>query len=217
VCANVVNGFGWCGGIDAQATSMVITNNVVYGLKSNKSTAVWIRNPESNVPGDVALNGNYLEGGGSPNALGSTSAGVVLTLNNGVSDVAGRIRNNILHGGLAPNRFGVLEDSAVGKQLKPEKLENNDFFFGLIATPSDTFYGTWDGNAAGKVTDINLVNTLPNSAQNFNADPMIDLFYHLMNGSPCIDKGTSSEAPQSDFEGDPRPSGGGYDVGPDEY
>ncbi len=41
--------------------------------------------------------------------------------------------------------------------------------------------------------------------------------YHLIKGSPCIDSGTSTEAPKSDIEGTPRPQGNGYDMGAYEY
>ena len=41
--------------------------------------------------------------------------------------------------------------------------------------------------------------------------------YHLLKGSPCIDSGTSTEAPKSDIEGIPRPQGNGYDMGAYEY
>jgi hypothetical protein len=40
--------------------------------------------------------------------------------------------------------------------------------------------------------------------------------YHLLPGSPCIDAGTSENAPATDFEGDARPQGAGYDIGADE-
>ncbi len=41
--------------------------------------------------------------------------------------------------------------------------------------------------------------------------------YHLSAGSCCIDAGTSEGAPDTDFEGDARPQGVGYDIGADEY
>ncbi len=40
--------------------------------------------------------------------------------------------------------------------------------------------------------------------------------YHLQPASPCIDAGTSEGAPDTDFEGDTRPQGAGYDIGADE-
>jgi hypothetical protein len=41
--------------------------------------------------------------------------------------------------------------------------------------------------------------------------------YHLSIGSPCIDTATSSDAPDSDIDGDIRPQGAGYDMGADEF
>jgi parallel beta helix pectate lyase-like protein/thrombospondin type 3 repeat protein/polymorphic membrane protein len=55
---------------------------------------------------------------------------------------------------------------------------------------------------------------------NINLDPLFvdtatyDL--HLLPGSPCIDAGTLSGAPASDFEGDARPQGLSVDMGADE-
>jgi parallel beta-helix repeat protein len=41
--------------------------------------------------------------------------------------------------------------------------------------------------------------------------------YHLIAGSPAIDKGTSTNAPATDLDGNPRPSGSGYDIGAYEF
>ena len=72
----------------------------------------------------------------------------------------------------------------------------------------------------------NYVN-LPPGTNDISADPMfVDQAggdYHLRDGSPCIDTGTSSNAPSSDFEGDPRPLDGNldgtalWDIGADEH
>lgn len=43
----------------------------------------------------------------------------------------------------------------------------------------------------------------------------IDL--HLVSNSPAIDNGTGTDAPIADFDGNPRPSGMGYDIGAYEY
>ncbi len=58
--------------------------------------------------------------------------------------------------------------------------------------------------------------TSPPTMDNQNEDPMISATYHLFDGSPCIDTGTTTEAPGDDFESDGRPSGDGVDIGPDE-
>jgi len=54
---------------------------------------------------------------------------------------------------------------------------------------------------------------------NIDSDPLYlgSGNYHLSSDSPCIDKGTSSGAPNTDIEGTPRPQGNGYDMGAYEF
>jgi predicted outer membrane repeat protein len=56
---------------------------------------------------------------------------------------------------------------------------------------------------------------------NINADPLFvdpdNADFHLQMSSPCIDTGTSENAPDTDIDGDSRPYGAGYDIGADEY
>jgi len=40
---------------------------------------------------------------------------------------------------------------------------------------------------------------------------------HLLETSPAVDHGTSNGAPSEDYDGNPRPQGGGYDIGAYEY
>jgi len=61
----------------------------------------------------------------------------------------------------------------------------------------------------------------PAGSGNISADPeFVDAGsgeYHLSSGSPCIDAGTATNAPTSDFEGTSRPLGSGFDIGAYEY
>ncbi len=41
--------------------------------------------------------------------------------------------------------------------------------------------------------------------------------FHIQSSSPAIDKGTSTDAPNVDFDGNSRPKGAGYDIGAYEY
>jgi hypothetical protein len=41
--------------------------------------------------------------------------------------------------------------------------------------------------------------------------------FRLQDGSPCIDSGTADQAPATDFDGNPRPCGAGFDMGAYEY
>ena len=56
---------------------------------------------------------------------------------------------------------------------------------------------------------------------NMSADPelrrAVDGWLLLMPSSPAIDTGTCTGAPTTDFEGDPRPTGAGCDMGADEF
>jgi len=60
---------------------------------------------------------------------------------------------------------------------------------------------------SGPVTDL---------GGNISANPLFvapnDI--HLGPGSPCIDTGTCTGAPTTDFEGDPRPTGASCDMAP---
>src|SRR5207253_2419353 len=92
-------------------------------------------------------------------------------------------------------------------------LENNDLY-----DPNGTLYLD-DGTTS--YTDIpTMEKSIPNAQNNLSAAPAFDGAkppYHLSQTSPCVDKGTSTGAPNHDRDGDVRPQMGKYDVGADEY
>ena len=51
----------------------------------------------------------------------------------------------------------------------------------------------------------------------FEDDIFVSGDYHLRKNSPCIDAGTSENAPDTDIDGDARPQGAGYEMGAYEY
>jgi hypothetical protein len=69
---------------------------------------------------------------------------------------------------------------------------------------------------ASDATAIDKVNLLPGAASNITGDPMLDTTWHLAAGSPCVDKGTASEAPPADYDGEARPMRAEIDIGHDE-
>ena len=73
-----------------------------------------------------------------------------------------------------------------------------------------------DHNDLGIVDGVGTVNDL---GGNISADPMIvrATDFHLSAGSPCIGAGTCTDAPTTDIDGDPRPTGGTCDIGADEF
>ena len=89
-----------------------------------------------------------------------------------------------------------------------------------------------DGNSTTVVThsDIKLPSGTYTGIGNINIDPLFvdadgpddvsgnaDDDLHLRGNSPCIDAGTSEDAPDQDIEGNSRPQGTGFDMGVYEY
>lgn len=220
-CTTVTN---WCGGITSESSTTTITNNVIFGANSFWSAGVSLEETERPA-GNVILNANYIDGGGTAGTL-DISAAVRLRIGAcntcGFVGRIGNVRNNVLAGGTGANRSGVLEDPASGKQEHPAALENNLFF--LTAGTGAALYRYNDGTTATatKLTTIDQVNALGNLIQGLPAsnnqadDPKVDSTFHLTSGSPCIDKGISTEAPPDDFDGDARPQNNEFDIGPDE-
>jgi hypothetical protein len=216
---------GWCGGIASESSTTVITNNVVFGISSPRSTAV--RLGEFEVPaGTVVLNSNYLDGGGvSPTSqLAGVSTAVVVAIGAcsscGLRGKVGRLRNNILAGGINQDRFGIYEDGPSGKTTHPEALEACDFDIPPVTGAISSLYRSWDGTTGTRVIDITVLNSAPFATglkASFAADCGIDpVSFKLPQGSVCIDAGTATEAPTLDRNGEARPQGQGFDVGPDE-
>jgi len=207
----------WCGGIEAEGATAVITNNVVFGMQAPQSTAIFFGDNE--VPfGELVINGNTLDGGSALGVVGGISTALACRTNQGVNAIVGRIRNNILGGGAAINRFGMYEaDQSGGRTCVPEAYENNDIWFPASPASIDNAHRHWTAGGAQQLfPTVVEVNMQAYAAANFTADPQLDATWHLTAGSMCIDAGTPSEAPLYDFEGDLRPQGAGVDVGADE-
>lgn len=201
-------GIGWCGGIASYSATATIVNNVVYGVKSSSSAAVYLAEAEK-AAGTVVMSSNVLDGGGVGLQGNPTrSAAVALHISFGQNMVVGRIRDNILLGGQNLNRFGIFEDSVAGKTNKPAAADHNDFFFPTLGGRTDVYWRHWDGSTNTDDT------TTP--ASNISGDPLLDSTWHLMNGSPCIDAGTATDSPAKDRDGQSRPMGAGFDIGADE-
>src|SRR5262249_18526359 len=69
-------------------------------------------------------------------------------------------------------------------------------------------------------TRATVAGTFNDLGGNISADPTLRVangWPVLMPFSPAIDAGTCTGAPTTDFEGDPRPTGAGCDMGADEF
>lgn len=216
----------WCGGIASSSATVTITNNIVYGTKGPRTTALFLT--EAEAPAGVAVvNGNTLDGGGGGAGVAgaTTSAAVALRIGLcntcGLTGFVGRLRNNIFLGGTNANRYGVYEETTMGKAIHTEVLDHNDFFFPGAAR-LDNLYRFWNGSAEAKYSTLAQLAKVPTRtsppANNLAVDPLLDATLHLSRNppSPLVDKGTAVEAPARDFEDQMRPLGGGIDIGHDE-
>ncbi len=213
------------GGLQSESSTSSIVNNVIRGVDSPRSVGVMLA--EFEMPaGTVVLNGNTIDGSGpSPNtAGGSRSHAMVLTIGTctmcGFNARVGRIRNNVLLGGAAPDRFGVWEEAPSGRTQEPEAFENNLLWLGASPSGASALYREWGGNQPTLHRTLAAVNGLSipsgNVSGNLEGDPLLDATYHLGAGSPAMDAGTATEAPPDDMDGDARPKGAAVDIGADE-
>jgi hypothetical protein len=208
-------GEAWCGGIRSDQGALVIESNIIKGVRGGNTAAVILVGVEGANPPAVALNGNTLDPVGDGSDTGSTSAAIQLQ-NDSLFDVTiGKVRNNILLGGVNATRYGVYE-SKTGKQIHLAALENNDFFLTPRQDPSGDFaYFYWNGSAATQYTFAQLASVqTPSPNANISVNPKLDpATYLLQSGSPVVDKGTLTEAPKRDIKGDTRPKGSAIDLG----
>jgi pectate disaccharide-lyase len=104
--------------------------------------------------------------------------------------------------------LGIRERKGVG----PDNQYLNNIVYGNGSAPFGDENYNWPSTVGTK--DIM---TITQNAQfvNFQLDGSGN--YHLQATSPAIDAGTSVGAPSTDFDGNPRPQGKGYDIGPYEY
>jgi predicted GH43/DUF377 family glycosyl hydrolase len=72
-----------------------------------------------------------------------------------------------------------------------------------------------DGSGSYTITYSNVEDSVLTGAGNISADPLFEDAangdYHLQLSSPCVDAGTNTNAPDHDWEGDPRPIDGNLD------
>ncbi|MFH2007923.1 MAG: choice-of-anchor Q domain-containing protein [bacterium] len=217
-CPNPNTNF-WCGGIEAEGATAWITNNVVFGMESPRSVAVFMGDGE--VPfGLVHLNANTLVGSPTSSSMIAInrSAAIACRTSQGVNAKVGRIANNILLGGAGTNRFGMYEmDQQNARTCEPILYENNDIYFAPMGGTTDNAHRQWTG--AGQQVLLQAVTDVNNQSYatgNFSVDPMLSATNHLLPGSPCVDAGTFTDAPLTDMDGEIRPQGNGIDVGADE-
>ncbi|MFI5288102.1 MAG: choice-of-anchor Q domain-containing protein [Polyangia bacterium] len=157
------------------------------------------------------LNSNTLEY--TTCALCGKRVGLGLTAGN-TQITAGVVRNNIIYnaGGIAAGSPGGTVIDEETHDIDLAELENNDLY-----DPLGTLYV--DENSKSYNSIALIESNLTNASGNLSAAPAFDGAnpYHLTAGSPCVNVGLATGAPNHDYDNDARPQQGAFDVGADEY
>ena len=134
-----------------------------------------------------------------------------ITIRDGSSD--NTLRNNIVLS-RHPFRGGLDVEVATGSHVGLVS-DHNAWIDRFTPDGGDTIFdlATWQASYGQDASSF-----VATEAELFIDPTLPGGDYHLKAGAPAIDAGTATDAPSSDFEGDPRPSptGAGFDLGADE-
>lgn len=218
-------------GGDGVISNAVIENNV---LRANGAAGGASINLDGVQDSDVR--NNLIEDARATGIALFRQDGATGSTNNRIVNNTVVVDNSLNQGN---GRWAVsLTGGSTGNLLKNNILFSTQSFRGALSVSSDSQAGlvsdynavenrfsTDDGNTA-----IGLAGWQSATGQDVHSFSLNDvtalngLFvdratgnYHLSSTSAAIDRGTPTGAPLTDFEGNARPSGSGYDIGADEF
>jgi parallel beta-helix repeat protein len=237
VSGNRATEFG--GGIYINSTAgITLTNNTISNNECPQSAGASLIGGEA-----IVLTANRIKGNTSDEAVGGILAhgpsvsftnnlfydnnalyydGISIEINSNLIRVINNtivntgIRIELSDGSRADVYNNIIYDNS-GNEANDLRIYN-DYDEDGVASPVSLLNNDFDQSSTG--TYIQIPFTIDSSNLN-NQNPLfVDSStgdYHLAKGSPCIDTGTSTDAPATDMAGTSRPRGQGYDMGAYEY
>lgn len=219
-------------------------HDIHYGIPENPTPHIdcfqtWAAPPEWEEAQNIDFDGNWCT---NLDAIGPHQYGTGFMLANASNLI---IRNNIIQAYLGINSVGtgnltIVNNTFAGDvsattayypggvalQSSPNATIENNIFYNL---PSAIVNANDDVSRQGLTLGYDLVyrtdgKPIPASPHPHDLWGVDPLFvnpaandYHLLRGSPAIDKGTTLSSVGDDRDGTPRPQGAGYDIGAYEY
>jgi parallel beta-helix repeat protein len=218
-------------GGDGVITGALIEDNVIRANGAGGGASINLDGVQ-----DSVVRNNVIDG--------ARSTGIALFRQNGAAGSSNnRVVNNtvVVDNGLdvTAGRWAVsISGGSTGNVLTNNILYSTQSFRGAVSVSADSLAGlVSDYNAAedrfsldGGGSALGLAAWRAATGQDAHSLVLVDvaalnaLFvdraagdYHLHALSAAVDRGTASGAPAADFEGTPRPSGAGIDIGADEF
>jgi hypothetical protein len=210
-------------GLLASGATARIQNNVLHGggcdagVSTGAVLFAGVMLLSDDTPSEVSLHSNAVTGGGEANGQCVSVGLSVAGTSQGAppSGPRGILRNNLLHQGACPYGAVLREEDPIAD---PRIFENNALVSSSLSglplyldegqDPLDTAAAV---NALVDMTSAG--NIVPSSAPGFGSNG----FPVIVASSPLRNAGTAAGAPAIDWQGDPRPQEGAFDIGPDEY